>query len=189
METRQGVLGRILNGRRFAVQCAAALLLGLALLGLRQTDGETLAPLREAASTALTEDADWENLSPVTFVGQLFPTVQEVFSPAEEAPVLRAPVQGEAATGTDGVAYLAAGDTVTASAAGRVFYAGGDRVYLLHENGYQTRYRGLVPTVKAGQRLEAGDPLGSIRPGAVLTFTLLQDGRTLDAAAYLADPA
>jgi len=189
METERGVWGRILNGRRFAAQCAAALLLGISLLGLRHTEGKALAPLREAASTALTEDADWENLSPVTFVGQLFPTVQEVFSPAEEAPVLRAPVPGEAAAGADGVAFLAAGETVTASAAGRVFYAGGDRVYLLHKNGYQTRYRGLVPTVKAGQRLEAGDPLGTIRPGAVLTFTLLQDGRTLDAAAYFADPA
>jgi murein DD-endopeptidase MepM/ murein hydrolase activator NlpD len=73
-------------------------------------------------------------------------------------------------TGHRGVDLAGApGLPVLAAHAGRVHYAGilaGRGVVSIdHPGGLRTTYEPLRPTVRAGQRVTAGDPIGSLTPG------------------------
>lgn len=185
-----GILSGIIpRANTFLFRCGVSLLVGLSLISLRALPFTWAQEALSAAADAVQEDTDFEEIREFSFVSALLPQVQAVFS-LQEAPIrLREPVQAESALGQNSVAYLCGGQEISACADGRVFYAGGDSVWILHENGYQTRYEGLSPSVKAGQQVACGAVIGSAVPSVTLRLSLLQDGRSLDPSMYFADPA
>jgi murein DD-endopeptidase MepM/ murein hydrolase activator NlpD len=89
-----------------------------------------------------------------------------------------------------------AGTPVAAAAGGTVSHAGpagtyGNLVTVRHDNGFETRYAHLsAVTVKAGDRVEAGQQLGNVgttgySTGPHLHFELRHDGKTMDPAPLL----
>jgi len=172
--------------RIFILQCAACLALGFAIWGVCVSEAPWAQETREAVSETLHSDEDWGELPGLSFAGSFWPHVQAVFAPASAEDFLMiAPVTGEMAAAGDILAFSAPGQAVLAAADGDVFYAGEDCVYVLHKDGYQTRYRGLLPEVKSGVRIAAGESIGTVREGCVLTLELLRDGKSLPAEDYL----
>jgi murein DD-endopeptidase MepM/ murein hydrolase activator NlpD len=110
------------------------------------------------------------------------PTVSRAFQPPSEpyGPGHR----GVDLIGTEGQPVLAAGD-------GEVVYAGplADRgvVSIDHPNGLRTSYEPVRASVRAGQLVRRGEPVGTLAPGhlgcraeACLHWGLRHDGRYLD---------
>ncbi len=62
-----------------------------------------------------------------------------------------------------------AGQTVSAAAAGTVVFAGElagrPLVSIAHPGGLRTSYEPVEPTVRVGQRVDAGAAIGALRPG------------------------
>ena len=88
------------------------------------------------------------------------------------------------------------GTPVAAAAAGTVVHAGpagtyGNLVTLRHDDGFETRYAHLsAVTVKAGDRVDAGQQLGNVgttgySTGPHLHFEVRHDGKTMDPAPLL----
>jgi murein DD-endopeptidase MepM/ murein hydrolase activator NlpD len=89
-----------------------------------------------------------------------------------------------------------AGTPVAAAAGGTITHAGpagtyGNLVTVRHDNGFETRYAHLsTVTVKAGDRVDAGQQIGNVgstgfSTGPHLHFEVRHDGKTMDPAPLL----
>jgi len=172
--------------RKWGLQLAATALAALALFTLSHLPFDWARELREQTQNVITQDAEFDAQVPLAYVAALFPQAHSVFAPQQEPFYLQRPAAGILAQNDTACAILCEDTKVYACAPGQVFYAGQEQVILVHDQGYQTRYYGLTPTVKAGQRLERGEVLGEAEPGSTLRLELLQDGRTLSPTEYLA---
>jgi len=111
-----------------------------------------------------------------------------------EVPVLRAfsPPAQRWLSGHRGVDLaMNEGDTVYAAGAGSIVYAGrlNDRnvISIEHSGGLRTTYEPVAPTVKRGDRVERGDPIGTVEGTHCGPFACLHWGAKYSADRYI-DP-
>jgi murein DD-endopeptidase MepM/ murein hydrolase activator NlpD len=140
-----------------------------------------------AAGTTGSAEARPEPAGPYGWPLRPIPTVGRPFQPPSRP-------YGPGHRGVDLVG--APGQVVVAAGNGVVFYAGplADRgvVSVRHPDGLRTTYEPLVATVRPGDRVRRGDPLGILRPGhpgcaaaACLHWGLLREREYLDPLALV----
>lgn len=166
----------------------------LVIIGMKNIDIPIADDALQGLKIAVSAQSDMDKaLGKLRFVTNLFPETTEVFNPAGDKITL--PVSGTIQTIETEAPYAVSmvADTaqpVNVVSAGRVFYAGnsvtyGTLVRVVHNGGFETVYTGLVPAVKAGDDVEAGQSLGVIDAGAEFRFMVYQDGVAVPAEDYL----
>lgn len=168
----------------------------LAIVGMKHIDLPIADQALDGLKIAVTAQSDVDKaLGKLKFVTNLFPDTAQVFSPSVQPVSL--PVAGQITQVGQAAPYavevIAQGTQVVPSvAAGRVFFAGssvsyGTMVRVVHAGGYETIYTGLVPSVKVGEEIEAGQTLGVLDDGAAFCFMVYLDGAAVPAGNYLED--
>ena len=176
------------------VQAVICGLVIVTVLVMKAVDVPQTTEVLAGLDSALTDQSEIDKaLGKLKFVGDFFADSTPVFSPEDQGFV---PPIKDMAIETGGSAQyvinIEVADAVTpvlAAADGQVFYAGesseyGTLMILRHQEGYETWYGGVVPEVKTGHTVLAGERIGSIR-NKTLKFMAYHDGVALDPRPYL----
>ncbi|AWE42668.1 MULTISPECIES: M23 family metallopeptidase [unclassified Actinobaculum] len=160
---------------------------------------EHTAATHDAAVYTVAFPAARATSSPSTITSGELPTTERAetaydWPSGHEVPVLRAfsPPAQRWLSGHRGVDLaLNEGDTVYAAGAGSVVYAGrlNDRnvISIEHSGGLRTTYEPVAPTVKRGDHVECGDPIGTVEGTHCGPFACLHWGAKYSDDRYI-DP-
>lgn len=199
---RQAEVARI---RRLAVLSSERLLTTESAQGDRRAEIEDLSARRAALLVVLRADAARAERAAAALearirgLGGRPAAASDEARPSTRLPGglsrLTAPVAGVALSGTTrgspGLRWTAPDGPVVSPAGGRIDHAGplsgwGDVVILDLGGGWRAVVAGLdALTVGAGERIEAGRPLGSAERGGEIYFELRREDRAIDPSPYL----
>lgn len=183
------------GGNVFTWQLSTSAVVVVVILGLRLVGApwarHTLEGLDYALNTT-TRVEDLGDFGDLKFLSDIREKSLAVFAPAvKEDAAFSWPVEtpGQVETAGDGLSLLITGEgTVTAAMDGQVFYVGEDRVLgpyvrVRHAGGWDTLYSPVTASVRVGDDVLAGQPLGTF--SGTLRFEIWSNGQTVNAAKLL----
>ena len=182
-------------GEQLLRNMAVASALLICAVALRSGALPALSPAADAVLTAATDESLLDDpLGRLSFVSSLFPEAALVFGAMEDS--LALPVSGGVVVhawseAEPWMAWRTGGDTVTASADGEVvgvYHGNGDErlVQVVGADGTACMYGNLAEAaVATGDRVSAGDPIGTLIPGADAVLEVRRNGVSIDPALLL----
>lgn len=182
-------------GEHLTRNLAVASALVLCAVALRQGAVPSLQGATDAIMTAVTSDTLLDDtLGRLSFVSSLFPEATLVFG--EQRETVAMPVSGGSVVHvwSEEEPYMAwrGGDTtVTSAISGEVigvYHGHGEErlVQIMGSNGLSCMYGNLAEiSLRTGDMVAVGDPVGTVLPGADCVFEVRRDGISIDPAVLL----
>lgn len=183
-------------GERLMRNLAVASALLICAVTLRSGALPELSGATDAVLTAATDDTLLDDqLGRLSFVSSIFPEAALVFGSSGDGS-LAMPVSGGAVVhvwsqAEPYMSWLTDSETVASASSGEVigvYHGNGDEslVQVLGDDGLACLYGNLAEvSVRTGDAVSAGDPLGTLMTGAEFVFEVRRDGMSIDPALYL----